>query len=127
MATRIPATAGPTMRAPLNMEEFSAIAFIRSSLPTMSTRNACRAGMSNAFTTPSSVASTRMCHTCTFPVSVNAARRNASTMEAVWVPITIRCRSWRSATVPPSGATRKTGIWLANPTVPRSSAEPVSR
>ena len=35
--------AGPITRAPLNIEEFSAIAFIRSSLPTMSTRNDCRA------------------------------------------------------------------------------------
>ena len=51
------------MRAPLNIDEFSAIAFIRSSLPTMSTMNACRAGMSNAFTTPSNAASTKMCQT----------------------------------------------------------------
>ena len=57
--------AGPMMRAPLNMDEFSAMAFIRSSLPTMSTRKACRAGMSKAFTTPSKAASTKMCHTCT--------------------------------------------------------------
>ena len=33
----------------------------------------------------------------------------------------------RSAIVPPSGATSRIGIWLANPTVPRSSVEPVSR
>ena len=32
-ATRTPATAGPITRAPLNMDEFNAIAFIRSSLP----------------------------------------------------------------------------------------------
>ncbi len=55
--------AGPMMRAPLNMEEFSAMAFIRSSLPTMSTRKDCRAGISNAFTTPSNAASTKMCQT----------------------------------------------------------------
>ena len=32
---------------------------------TMSTRNDCRPGISNAFTTPSSAASTKTCHTLT--------------------------------------------------------------
>ena len=32
LATSMPAIAGPMMRAPLNIEEFSAMAFIRSSL-----------------------------------------------------------------------------------------------
>ena len=45
-------SAGPTTRAPLKIEEFSAIAFGKSSLTTISTRNACRIGTSNAFTTP---------------------------------------------------------------------------
>ena len=40
-------------------------------------------------------------------------------MDAIWVPITIRRRSYRSATIPPIGATRNTGIWLANPTDPK--------
>ena len=53
------------------------------------------------------------------------ARANA--MALACVPITMRWRRRRSAAVPPSGASRKTGIWLANPTVPRSKAEPVSR
>src|SRR5438309_8705717 len=73
--------AGPTIRAPLNIEEFSAIAFIKSSLPTMSTRNAWRAGMSNALTTPSRADSTKMCHTCTLSVSVSPARINARRSE----------------------------------------------
>jgi hypothetical protein len=33
----------------------------------------------------------------------------------------------RSAAIPPSGENRNTGIWLANPTDPSSSADPVSR
>ena len=33
----------------------------------------------------------------------------------------------RSATVPPTGATRNTGNWLANPTDPNSNGEPVIR
>ena len=44
LATRMPAIAGPTMRAPLTREEFRAIAFIRSSFPTMSTTKAEAAG-----------------------------------------------------------------------------------
>ena len=39
------------------------MAFIKSSLPTMSTRNDWRPGMSNAFTTPSSAASTKISRT----------------------------------------------------------------
>ena len=73
-ATRIPAMAGPMTRAPLNIEEFSAMAFIRSSLPTMSTRKDWRPGMSKAFTTPSRAASTKMCQTWTRPVSVSAGQ-----------------------------------------------------
>src|SRR5580693_599822 len=33
----------------------------------------------------------------------------------------------RSAAIPPNGANRNTGTWLANPTDPSSRAEPVSR
>ena len=40
------------MRAPLNIDELSAMAFIRSSRSTICTRNACRTGMSKALTTP---------------------------------------------------------------------------
>ena len=48
-------------------------------------------------------------------------------MDAIWVQITTRWRLYRSATIPPSGATRKTGNWLANPTEPKSKEEPVIR
>jgi hypothetical protein len=78
--------AGPITRAPLNMEEFSAIAFIKSSLPTMSTRNDCRPGMSNAFTTPRKLASTNTCQTWTLCDRVSAARMNASSIDATCVP-----------------------------------------
>ena len=48
-----PATDGPTSRAALNIDEFSAMAFARSSLSEIIVvRNAWRAGMSNAFTRP---------------------------------------------------------------------------
>ena len=48
-----PAMDGPTRRAALNIDEFSAIAFARSSRSEIIVvRNACRAGMSNACTSP---------------------------------------------------------------------------
>src|ERR1035438_9131972 len=126
-ATNMPAMAGPMMRAPLNMEEFKAIAFSRSSLPTMSIRNAWRAGMSNAFTTPRPAAIAIICQTWMRPDSVSSASTVARTMEAICVPMTTRRRLLRSATMPPIGAMMNTGIWLAKPTVPSSNAEPVMR
>src|SRR5258708_10631408 len=125
-ATRIPATAGPITRAPLNIEEFSAIAFIRSSRPTMSTRKDWRPGISNAFTTPSRAASTKICGTEIRCIRVSVARMRARIIDAVWVAMTIRCRLTRSATMPPMGANKNTGIWLANPTAPRRNDDPVS-
>ena len=73
--------AGPTTREALNMEEFSAMAFIRSARPTMSTMNAWRAGISKALTAPSSAESTKMCQIRTVPVSVRAASASANTMD----------------------------------------------
>ena len=47
-----PATAGPMIRAPLNIAELSATALPMSSRPTISTANAWRTGMSIEFTVP---------------------------------------------------------------------------
>ncbi len=51
----------------------------------------------------------------------------ASSIAAVCVAITMWRRLKRSAAIPPKGANRNTGTWLAKPTDPSSSAEPVSR
>jgi hypothetical protein len=65
-AMRSPATAGPTNRAPLTIDELSAIAFGRSSRSSIiSTRNACLAGMSKALTTPRKRESATICQTAT--------------------------------------------------------------
>ncbi len=127
VATRMPATAGPVIRAPLKSEELSPMALIRSSRPTISTRNDCRAGMSNALTIPRAAASATMCHSRTTPPSVSAASANASTIEIAWVKTMIRWRSNRSATAPPIGARRKIGTCRAKPTRPSIVARPVSR
>ena len=66
---------------------FSATALAMSSRPTISTTNAWRTGMSNALTTPSSSASTKTCHTCTWPVTTSTPRTSARRPAAIWVTI----------------------------------------
>ncbi len=115
------------MRAPLTIDELSAIALIRSLRPTMSIRNACRAGMSNALTSPSRPASRKICQICTAPLSVNRARVKARIIDAVCVATIIRWRWKRSATLPPTGASRKTGNCPVNPISPRRIGDFVRR
>ena len=100
-----------------------AIAFSKSSRPTISIRNDCRAGTSNAFTTPSSVDSVIISQTRIIPVSVSVARTNASSMDDTCVAITTVRRGHRSATRPPSGDRRKIGIWFMKPSTPSSTEE----
>ncbi len=117
--------AGPTMRALLKVMEFSAMALGRSSLPTISTANACRAGPSKALTTPMQAARTTMCHTSTTSVKVRPARTKASVMAMDWVTTSkLRLDTW-STTTPAHGETMSTGIADANPTTPRASSEPL--
>src|SRR5579862_6695095 len=59
--------------------------------------------------------------------SVSAASAKASSMDRAWVAMTMRWRLYRSATTPPMGDNRNTGIWLAKFTDPSSADEPVSR
>ena len=106
------------------------MAFNKFSRPTISIRNDCRAGTSNALTVPSSVARTMISHTLPLricPLSVSAASVKASSMEMVCVPITTRRRGQRSATSPASGERRKMGICPTNPSKPKSTDEPVRR
>ena len=42
-------------------------------------------------------------------------------------PVSDVVLSGQSATIPPTGATRNTGIWLAKPAAPSNSADPVRR
>ena len=103
-----PATAGPTIRAALNMDEFSAIAFIRSSLPTSSAMNAWRPGMSNALTIPKNTASTITCQVVTRPAHTSAASASASSICNACVHTMRRRLSTLSATTPPYSVNRRT-------------------
>ena len=123
----MPASVGPRMRAPVTIDELRAMALTMSSRPTICVMNDWRAGMSKALATPRQQARTSTCPTRTVPVRVSVARTNASTIMVHWVASITRCRRTRSATRPPTGASRNTGIWPQNPTSPSSTVEPVSR
>ena len=127
LATRIPATEGPITRALLNIDEFSAMAFIKSSRPTISTRNDCRAGTSNALTTPIIAAIAINSPTVIRLVKVKNDSMEARIIELTWVATMMLRRFIRSATNPPIGPSRNMGIWPANATVPSSSDDPVRR
>src|SRR6266487_698944 len=105
---KTPATAGPTIRAALNMDELSAIAFMRSSLPTSSTMNAWRAGMSNALTTPKNTASAMTCHVVTLPVHTSTASASASSICKACVHTMSWRLSTRSTTTPAYSVNSKT-------------------
>jgi len=97
---RMPAAAGPSTRVTLKAEEFRAMAFIRSSLPTISTKNDWRPGTSNAMTTPCSAARTTMWATVTTRAKTRPASKKARSMAAVWVRMISLSLDIRSARAP---------------------------
>ena len=122
-----PAIEGPMSRAALNIDELSAIAFARSSRSVMTVlRNACRAGMSKAFTSPWTAFRAITAGTVMCPVKVRSARANDCTIDTVCVTTRMRWRSHRSRNAPANGPRMKPGSWPANPTIPRRMADPVS-
>ena len=69
-----PATDGPTSRAALNIDEFKAMAFARSSRSEIIVvRNAWRAGMSKAFTIPCTAFKATIAGTVMWPLNVRTA------------------------------------------------------
>ena len=101
VAIRIPATAGPIMRATLTSTELRLTALRRCSGPTISSMNDWRDGFSNALLRPRSAARMPICQTWTDPVTVSTPRISACTPIAVWSAIISRRLSTRSATTPP--------------------------
>ena len=67
-----PATDGPITAAPLKTDELSAMAFIRSCLPTMSTRNDWRAGTSKRLIVPVAAAATSTSQYWACPLALSA-------------------------------------------------------
>src|SRR5438105_5307176 len=120
-AISTPAIEGPMTAAPLNTDELRAIAFIRSCLPTMSTRNDCRAGTSNRFIVPVASAARITIQYCAWPLALRMNSANDGTMKADWVRSRTFCLRKRSATTPPSWLPMRTGVNCAASTRPTRS------
>ncbi len=61
------------------------------------------------------------------PVNVRIASANDVSIESVWVATSSRWRFQRSTKMPANGVNRNAGNCEANPTTPRSNADPVIR
>jgi len=107
--------------APLNTDEFSAIAFVRSRLPTISTVKDWRVGMSNMVTQPVVTAARITIQYCAWPLALTANRANDGTMNADCVASKTRCLGKRSATTPPNWLPTSTGVNWAASTSPTST------
>ncbi len=128
VAMRMPPIDGPMMREALIIDEFSAMAFGRSSRSsTISTTNACRAGVSNELITPCTSCSAIT--SATVMTFINASTASAADCNAdrICVMTRMRCRSHRSTSTPANGERISIGICPANPTMPSSSSDPVRR
>jgi hypothetical protein len=90
-------------------------------------RNACRAGMSNALTTPWTTLRTTIHSRVIRPDSTSAASANDCSIEIVCVTTSRRWRSQRSTKMPANGPSTNAGNWPAKLTTPSRKAEPVRR
>jgi hypothetical protein len=109
VAITTPASAGPSVRAPLMSALPRLTAFTSRSGPTSSTRNACRAGLSTAFTAPRAQISASSIHSSIAPVVVSASNASAGSAIAVCVISSNRRLSKRSAITPPHAPTISIG------------------
>ncbi len=122
-----PATAGPTMRAALNIMEFNAIALANRSGPTISIVNDWRTGVSRAVTQPSANASTYTCHSCTTPPTSSSPRINPNDAIATSETIRMRRLSYRSASSPPYIDRNSVGPNCRSITTPTAKPSPPER
>ena len=83
--------------------------------------NACRAGMSNALTTPRPPPARRCATTRTRPLERERRQHEGEEHRQRLGRDDDGWRLKRSATAPPIGARRKTGIWPQNATMPSSA------
>ncbi len=112
------ATRGPMTRAPLNIELLRPMAFGRSSLPTSSTRNAWRAGISKTCVMPRRPAKTGMCQRRMCPVMTRKPIRRARMHCTTCIARMRFLFGIRSATAPPTKAPRNIGSAPRTATIP---------
>ena len=109
-----PPIAGPMIRLALNIAAERPMALDMSGLPTSSTANAWRTGISKALQMPSSRARRRIIHTSTTPVAVIRKSVIARTIIAVWMTMSVRRLGSASATMPPNRPSTSTGSELGD-------------
>ena len=99
-AISTPPIAGPTIRPALNRDELSATAFGSSSRPTSWKVSAWRFGASKTSAAPPRKASTKYGHSSPTPENASTASPAATSSDPLWVTITVRRLSNRSASTP---------------------------
>ena len=105
-------------RAKLNTIELIATADARSVSATSDGTSASRAGWLNATTTPWKAVRATRSPMFIWPLAVSAKRTVACTREMVWLVLTTRRRSHRSAAAPAIGPMRSTGKKSAKAMIP---------
>ena len=96
------------------------------SRPTISITKLCRAGLSIALTEPRTNTSANTIHACTFPDAVSTHRPNAGSAISVWVTISSRRLSMRSASSPPHAPANSIGTNCSAAVRPTAKLESVS-
>ena len=109
-AIRTPAKAGPITLVRLIVMELSATAFGTASGGTSSGTSECRAGRLKAMLIPRTAAMASTAQSGACPPSTMKASRKAVSMWMLCVIISIRRRSMRSATAPPSRVKARIGV-----------------
>ena len=126
VAIRIPAPAGPKMRAEWMRTLLRPTAFTTRSEPTISITKLCRVGLSTALTAPRTKTRPKTIHGSTTPPAVSAQSISAGTAIAVWLTISSRRFANRSAITPPQAPKTRIGRnWSAEVT-PTATPLPVS-
>ena len=122
-AIRKAAAAGPITRVAFARTLFRLTAFVTSSRPTISVMNACRVGLSMAFTMPSA----NTIHSWTALVTTSTPSRSASAPAVDCVATRRRRLSTRSAMTPPYAPPSSIGVNCSAVTAPSAKPLPVSR
>ena len=126
VAIRMPAPAGPRIRAQCTSTLLSPTALTTRSAPTISITKLCLVGLSIAVTAPRAKTSANTIHGTTAPVAVSAQSVSAGSTIAVCVTMSSRRFGKRSATTPPQAPRTSTGRNCSAAVTPTATPLPVS-
>ncbi len=126
VAIRMPATAGPAMRAMCTSALLRLTAFTTRSAPTISITKLWRVGLSTARNEPRRNTSANTIQGSTAPALTSAHSATAGTTIAAWVTMSSRRLSKRSARTPPKAPNSSSGANWSAVFTPTASALSVS-